>query len=207
MSHPEVNRVLDEVIADIQDIDNECKTLLNNIEHGLVNVKWEFGERAQGETGKKRLTEETIIAWLLCQKQHARARNVYWEHPYPKNRRRKCDIVVEVGASTRLWLELKLAWKAWFNCEGDPVYRNSFYRSYLRGDHRTHSFRHDLEKLAYNGENWSADDCRAVCLVGFDCIKEPMDDEVAAIVQNNSQTWRVLSGSHWADRRCPELPD
>lgn len=203
MLDPAVKRLLDEVIGFIGEIDRECSTLLNGVEHGLINVKQEFKTRAFKEIGK-RLTEETLIAWLIWQKLRARGWSVDWEVVYPENRRKKCDLVVKVSAKSRLWLELKLASKAWFNCEEKPGYHNSLYPSYLEGKNRTHSFQHDFHKLTQRDENWSVDDYRAVCLIGFDWIKEPMDDEVAAVakgVQEEAQAWKLISENHWTDRR------
>lgn len=92
VARSEVLRILDSTIDLIQTIDCECGTLCDGIEHGLVNVKLQFGERALEETGKK-LTEETLIAWLAREKLAEAGWTAEWEFPYPEQRRKKCDLV------------------------------------------------------------------------------------------------------------------
>jgi hypothetical protein len=131
---------------------------------------------------------------------------VEWELPYTATRSKSCDLVISLPHSGRLWLELKLAWKAWFNCASKPVYSNSVYRSYLQGINRTHSFRQDFEKLG--GDHWPAGDYRAICLIGTDCVKAPMDQEVHAVVQSVSEEgghWELAIERHWLDRRCSDF--
>jgi hypothetical protein len=36
----EVERILNEVITCVREIDRECSTVLNGVEHGLINVKY-----------------------------------------------------------------------------------------------------------------------------------------------------------------------
>ncbi|HTQ40288.1 MAG TPA: hypothetical protein VMJ32_14780 [Pirellulales bacterium] len=187
-------------------IDAECSSLRNGTEHGLVNVKLEFQDQAFNETGKY-LTEELLIAWLLRKKLRALNRNVEpSEIRYPGTpTNKKCDIVMHLSDSHRLWLEIKLAWKSWFNCVGPPTYANRAYLTYLNGRDRTHSLRHDFEKLA--NANLPAGDCRCVCLIGFDCVANPMDGDVASVVQQVSETasWQLRIERHWVDRRAHEF--
>jgi hypothetical protein len=200
-----VRQILFQVIDCIGQIDRECKTRLYGHESGLVGVAVEFKERALKETGKV-LTEERLIAWLVQQKLAALGWESDWERPYPSNRRKRCDLAVQIFNSTRLWLELKLASKAWFERGDEPVYNNSCYLSYLRGTSRSHSFRRDFEKLS--GADLPLGDYRAECLVGFDWIKRPMDDEVVAVlqeVQNEQYSWEVVAERHWPDRRCTDF--
>jgi len=203
----EVETVLNEVINCVQEIDRECATVLNDVEHGLINVESEFQERALVETGKF-LTGEPLIAWLTWKKLRERGWRAEWEVRYPRSNRKKCDIVVGLDPKEQLWLELKLASKAWFNCEGGPAYNDSLFRSYLRGTHRSHSFRQDFEKLTDNPEYWSAEDYRSVCLIGFDSVARPMDAEVTEMVREVQQAgslWRLVSEGHWHDRRCSDF--
>jgi hypothetical protein len=100
------NRLFHDVVGCIGEIDQECRTLLCGTEHGLINVKLEFQNRAQQELGK-RLTEETLIAWLLSERLRTRAWTVEWEAMYPGNRRKKADLAVHIGSDRWLWLELK----------------------------------------------------------------------------------------------------
>jgi hypothetical protein len=205
MTRPQARQTLGRVADTIAEIDRECRTRLNDVEHGLVNVKLEFRDRAIRETGKK-LTEETLIAWLVQQKLCSTGRQVHWECPYPGNRKRKCDLVIRVGDAGQLWLELKLACKAWFNCQGGAAYSNSVYLQYLQGKHHTHSFRHDFEKLG--SASIPDGDYRAVCLIGFDSVDAPMDAQVAAVVRaarKENGLWLAATEGHWPDRRCPEF--
>jgi len=205
MTSVEVHQTLERVADAVAEIDRECGTLLNEIEHGLVNVKLEFRDRAIEQTGK-RLTEETLIAWLVQQKLVNNGRQVQWELRYPGNRRRKCDLVICVGAGSRLWLELKVAWKAWFGCENGPTYSNSNYLPYLQGKNHTHSFRGDFEKLG--SASIADEDYRAVCLIGFDWAQAPMDAEVAGVVEAACQAnarWERATARHWPDRRCRDF--
>lgn len=205
MSEGEVNNILSCVIDGVQEIDQQCSTRLNGVEHGLVNVKLEFRDRALREVGK-RLTEERLIAWLLYRRLNALGWETAWEVWYPANSRKSCDLVVQLEGTARLWLELKMAWKAWFNCVGGPNYSNGWYRSYLGGSNRTHSFRHDLEKLCQTG--WSPGDRRAVCLIGCDWAEAPMDEDVLGIVREFCQPGHELmlaAERHWADRRSEEF--
>lgn len=106
----------------------------------------------------------------------------------------------------RLWLELKVSWKAWFNCVGAPVVSNSAYLSYLQGTNRSHSFRQDFGKM--NSGNWSGNDHRAICLIGLDKVGNPMDGEVAAVAspfETGSPAWVRSAERHWPDRRCTDF--
>jgi hypothetical protein len=201
MENKEVIGLLERVIDGVNEIDRECRTRRKGIEHGLVNVKLEFQDQVLRETNKK-LTEEQLIAWLVRQKLVAWRRDADWEVRYPGNGRlNRCDLATRLSGSSRLWLELKLAWKAWFNCVGAPTYSNRAYASYLDGRDRSHSLRHDFEKLL--DADFAADDRRAVCLIGFDCAKTPMDKDVAAVVRRAQKRapWELAAERHWLDRR------
>jgi hypothetical protein len=205
MSTPEISSLLEQVADTIGEIDRACNTLLNGIEHGLVNVKREFRDRVYQETGKK-LKEEQLIAWLVRKKLISAGWHVDWESPYPTNVDRECDLVVGLKGSSKLWLELKLAWKAWFNCASQPRYSNGVYHSYLQGSNRSHSFRQDFEKLERG--SWPLGDCRAICLIGTDYVKAPMGQEVAAVVESVRQHgfhWEAATERHWSDRRCSDF--
>ena len=197
MANSEISRLLNIILDALCEIDNECRTLRNGIEHGLVNVKLEFAGR--------RLTEEPLIACLAREKLKASGVEVHPDEvPYPGSGKR-CDVVIDLPDSSRLWLELKLASKAWFNCVGPPEYSNPAYATYLDGRDRTHSLRHDFEKL--RSANLPAGDHRAVCLIGFDCAAKPMDSDVAKIVRQarGSAPWEAAAERHWPDRRSRDF--
>jgi hypothetical protein len=161
---------------------------------------WQFQDLALRETGQH-LSRERLIVWRLWTKLQNLGWHVDWESPYPRSRR-KCDLVVALRNSARLWLEVKVSWRAWFECERGPVHSNPAYRSYLMGTHRTHSLRHDLEKL---GQNPSlAGDYRGVCLIGFDSKRSPMDEDVRSILKSAHERglpWQATAERHWPDRR------
>jgi hypothetical protein len=199
------NDLFGSIIGAVHEIDLDCCTLRNGIEHGLANVKLEFHSKLYKLT-KKRLTEEPLIAWLIRKKLTASFQKVDWEVPYPGgDSDKRCDLVVHLDGISRMWIELKLAWKAWFNCIGPPTYSNRAYASYLNGRDRTHSLKHDFQKLLT--AHLAASDRRAVCLVGFDCTRSPMDKDVTAVVGQPQQraTWELVAERHWPDRRSPDF--
>ena len=112
MINPAAERLLNFVADSITEIDRSCSTLLNEIEHGLVNVKLEFREQAQQQLSKK-LTEEQLIAWLIFNRATSAGATVAREQRYPHSTRQKCDLVFALSDTEKLWLELKIAWKAW----------------------------------------------------------------------------------------------
>lgn len=200
-----IKQVLSVVAAQVEEIDRQCKTRLNGIEHGLVNVKREFRERAFEQTGYK-LTEEKLIHWLLRQNLLAMGIDATAEVRYPNDSTKSCDLVVGINEAERLWLEVKLAWKAWFNCSGEASYTNGWYRSYMDGTNRSHSFRQDLEKMSRG--RWYLNDYRAVCLIGADWREKPMEPDVSAIVtafRKKGHCWKMIANRHWRDRRCSDF--
>jgi hypothetical protein len=198
MTNSEILWLLERVTDVIRQIDQDCQ-------YGLVYAHWELREKVWRETSKK-LSPERLIAYLMCQKLRTAGLSVDWELRYPTGSRKSCDLVFNMGNSTQLWLELKLAWKAWFD-DGKPVFCNGHYLSYLRGTRdRTHSFRHDFEKLAtadfHEGDN------RVVCLIGFDWAMAPMDAEVTAVVERakeDGNPWEAAKEMHLLDRTCDDF--
>ena len=89
------HQTLDQVVDCIHDIDRRCKTKLAGVEHGLVNIKLEFAERALRRT-KKKLTEELLLAWLIREILFENGREVAWEQTYPSGDRKKCDLVIRL---------------------------------------------------------------------------------------------------------------
>lgn len=180
----------------ICEADRQCQTLVNGIECGLLNVKKQFAAVALEATGKK-LTEEALLAWLIRNRLTERGLTVQWEKHYPGTKQRRCDLVVELDDTT-LWLEIKLAWKAWHECIKGPVYHNSSFEPYLYGWNKSHSFRNDFEKLERS--RICANHDRAICLIGFDTFQKTMDSAVHDVAAS-FPGWQLASSSHWADRR------
>jgi len=195
----ELRPTLERVTDAIAEIDRDCRTILNGIEHGLLNVEAEFKERPLEAKG---LTTEPLIAWLVRQKLASADRKICFEMKYPGSGE-ECDLVFDVGARGQLWLELKLAWKAWFTCRSGPIYSNKSYGNYLRSARRSHSFRRDFGK--HKNAGIPAGDHLAVCLIGFDWVQKPMDTDVAAVVEtarHEDGPWMPATERHWPDRRC-----
>jgi hypothetical protein len=127
MRNRQVRDALESMVAAIRDLDRECSSVWNDLEYGLVHVVWQFQDLALRETGQH-LSRERLIVWRLWTKLQNLGWHVDWESPYPRSRR-KCDLVVALRNSARLWLEVKVSWRAWFECERGPVHSNPAYRS------------------------------------------------------------------------------
>src|SRR6266545_2477056 len=112
----------------VRDIDKRCVRKFNGIDGGLCNVKLQFREQALSELGK-RLTEETLISWLLMKHLAQKGFVVELERPYPAGGR--CDLVLSNPVVA--WIEVKLAWKQWFKCDGGTGCSPA-YKGYLFGD-------------------------------------------------------------------------
>lgn len=143
------------------------------------------------------LTEETLLAWLIRDRLLLEGVPVQSENSYPETKRRRCDLVMELD-DTMLWLEIKLAWKAWHECFKGPILRNRSFESYLYGWNKSHSFRHDFEKLEQS--RIPAEHDRAICLVGFDTFQKTMDDAVHKVAAT-FPAWQLAGSDHWPDRR------
>jgi|GEM_PF-4633807 len=185
-------------------IDKECCSLLNGHECGLINIKTQFHDRVTQETGRQKISEELILAWRLKTLLEQKRGAIRWEHRYPAQRKR-CDLVIPCSPQHSLWVELKFAWKAWFECFNGPVHSNPLYFPYLTGKGKSHSLRHDFDKLM--AAPVPAADCKAVCLVGFDREDAPMHPDVAAVVEQvrRQAPWKQTTELSWRDRRCPEF--
>ena len=128
---------------------------------------------------------------------------------YP-GRRKKCDIVVSVPSTGKLWLEIKLAWKAWFSAAKRKIEYNSesIYRSYLLGPlygglEKSHSALQDIEKLGSLGHPEA--DYVTGLLVGFDSTDSPMVQDVEDLVDKSGlleKEWSVFGPEIWHDRNC-----
>lgn len=199
-------KLFDELLQSVVLIDQSCSSLLNGLEQGLVHVKNEYYDQALEVHGKK-MTEETIIAWKMSEHMKNKGYNTFSERRYPNAiKRMNCDLIIDLGERQEIWVEVKLAWKAWFNCVSGPVYTNSCYKPYLHGTGKTHSFKHDLEKLGT--AKLTDTTARLVCLIGFDHNANPIISEVKSVVDEQSRignVWKLVGDLHWADKRCPDF--
>lgn len=187
----------------VREIDQACTRPIKGVESGLCNVKSQFA--ADVEEGKRKapprsVKEEDAITWMMGEflNRDGKRRAAPWV-VYPTTRK-TCDLVVDLQSGGRLWLEVKLAWKAWFNCSG-TIGRSSSYIPYLLGSkHKTHSTADDFGKLQKLGP---PEDHLAMLLIGFDTVDGPMDSEVGQFHKTGAADGWVCDRTTWHDRRCP----
>lgn len=183
--------------TEVRRIDLACTRLLNGVESGLCNIRSQFV--ADVEAGvhpapPRKVKEEDTITWLLSR--CVSGSPTLWQN-YP-GRKKTCDLVVTLEDGPTVWIELKLAWKAWQNCSGS-VGHSSAYKPYLLGSkHKTHSAADDFAKLVDLAPPTAH---IGFLLIGFDSVESPMDTEVAALVRDaHSKGW-TAQHLMWPDRR------
>jgi hypothetical protein len=168
--------------AALRRMDAEASTICAGKPTGLSS----YGYHLQ-PTAKRTQTEPAWskrLAVLLTEAGFpAKAECRYPCTPPPGHRRQSCDVVVELPGGGRLWLELKGAWRAYWKARGGLL----IYRSYLLHplvpdlDPKSHTVPLDLEKL---GRLPPADAAHvAALLIGFEADDDPMDADVAELVQ------------------------
>ena len=96
----------------------------------------------------------------------------------------RCDLVVQRPDREKIWIEVKGAWKEWWRQQGGG---DLIYRSYLLhplvpnlDTSKTHTVPFDLERLGTLRPPDATD--VGMLLVGFDSCKNPMDADVAELV-------------------------
>ena len=151
--------------------------------------------------GKQRKNEHAMTWGLtkaLAEKWHIEQ----CEHDYPKGGG-KCDRVLELTDGSRLWLEIKHIWRAWFY---KVVKYNDTraYAGYLSGAHHSHSVAGDFTKL----ERIGRDHARYVALlvVGFDAADGKMSADMAALAEREKlqqRGWHLLSDA-WVTPQSAE---
>jgi hypothetical protein len=189
----------DFLIAGIRQIDLACNKLVNGIEGGLCDVERQFQAEALAETGLT-LTEELLISWQLEKQLSASGLSVKREHRYPGSRE-ECDLVITMANGNRFWVEVKNAWRHWFNPDGTSE-RSSAYRGYLFGDESHLGAAHDFEKLEQlrpTDAHWLG-----VLLIGFDSDKARMAGDIQELTDTKqliARGWKIVASKRWADRR------
>lgn len=185
--------------SEVRCIDIACTRLRNGIESGLCNIRTQFA--ADVEAGihpapPRKVKEEDTITWLLSRGLPESTPPALWQN-YP-GRKKTCDLVVTLADGSLVWIELKLAWKAWQNCNGS-VGHSSAYKPYLLGSkHKTHSAADDFAKLVDLAPSIAH---LGFLLIGFDSVESPMETEVAALVKDaHSKGW-TAQHLMWPDRR------
>lgn len=130
------------------------------------------------------------------------------EVKYPDSNSDKCDIVIQ-GNNVKIWLEVKSAWKRWFDSETGNLSekrRSASYKGYLLGDvHRNHSSAQDIEKL--NRLSNKDADYIGLLIIGFDTVDKPMEPDVEKLIvmtELQKQGWQIYGPEIWPDRNYPD---
>jgi hypothetical protein len=215
MSDTAVTELGQSLMRGVREIDRQCNRKLNGVEYGLCNVKLQFREDVEeglhpdAPTTRARrhrkLSWEPATAWMLHKGlPHELAIGAKWEEPYPSTDTGKkwCDLVVKLNCGVDVWVEVKFAWKSWFDCIGGfKTNSEFFFADYLLGLHHSHSAAGDLKKLL--GAPKSA--YLGMLLIGFDSIDDPMDRHVAfkTLERQAAVGWSPEPYPPWYDRRDP----
>lgn len=119
----------------------------------------------------------------------------------PDGQSSRCDLVIEVDDGSRLWLEVKGAWKDyWLEKGGHVIYRSYLLHPLIDGlMEKSHTAANDLRKL----EQLDSDHATHVglLLVGFDRPDAPMEediDELKQLTDLGSGGWHEYHES-WPD--------
>lgn len=203
MSNPDVAALGWQLMHDVREIDLACQRTIHGIEGGLCNIKSQFVADVADKlvsAPPRAVKEEDAITWLLAERLQGRGiSSTPWLN-YPSSHK-TCDLVVRIRPSLTLWLELKLAWKCWANCNG-TLGKSSAYIPYLCGSkHKTHSAADDFMKLAALAP---ADATRGFLLIGFDSVSSPMQTEVNALAKLVAASGWIGDHAIWHDRRNPQ---
>ena len=185
----EIERVAATAFQALRAMDAQCPTGLSN----YVSIS--------PYAGKKR-KDEPAMTWGVTKALAERWRTNQREHGYPRGGG-KCDRVLEFSDGSRLWLEIKLAWRAWFY---EVVKWNDMraYCGYLGGAHHSHSVAGDFTKL----ERIGRDHARYVALlvIGFDAADGKMSADMATLAEGENlrqRGWHLLSDA-WVTPQSPE---
>jgi hypothetical protein len=185
----EVEAIAHAVFRALREMDAECPT-------GLCNYV-----SCSPYAGQKR-KDEPAMTWRVTEALRKRWHVEQCEHDYPQGGGR-CDRVVELPDGSRLWLEIKLAWRTWFY---EVVEHNDprAYSGYLGGEHHSHSVAGDFTKL----ERIDRDHARFVALlvVGFDGRDGQMVEDMAALAEREKlahRGWHLLLDA-WATTQSAE---
>lgn len=164
MTLPEINQLL---LSTLRDIDAEAMPVEGDYPTGLW---WYTGHLDRDRKSRKVLNSEVEwtrrMAELLPGNKHSLRAS---EQKFPGSRQR-CDVVIDIGKPKPFWIEVKGAWRAYF----DPPKPNKAYEKHL------HAAAADVEKLQ---TLTPSDACGiAFVLVGFDQPKLPITAEHLDIV-------------------------
>ncbi|MFH1999833.1 MAG: hypothetical protein ABIK28_09140 [Planctomycetota bacterium] len=185
----EIEAVATAAFRALREMDAQCPTGLCN----YVSVS--------PYSGKKR-KDEPAMTWGVTKALAENWRVEQSEHDYPEGDG-KCDRVLELSDGSRLWLEIKLAWRAWFY-EVVKYNDTRAYNGYLGGAYHSHSVAGDFTKL----ERIGRDHARYVALlvIGFDAADGKMSADMAALAQRENlsqRRWHLLSDA-WVTPQSSE---
>lgn len=173
----------------LREMDAECSTGLCN----FVSVSPHAGKRGKDESALTwGVTKALAKKWPVEQR----------EHNYPHGGG-KCDRVVELSDGSRVWLEIKLAWRAWFY---EIVKWNDTraYSGYLGGAHHSHSVAGDFTKLERIGRDHAR--YAALLVIGFDAADGKISEDMAALAERENlqqRGWHLLSDA-WVTPQSAE---
>jgi hypothetical protein len=187
------------LMSAVRDIDLGCTRPVNGVENGLCNVRRQFVADVKAgivAPPPRNVKEEDAITWLLSRVlQPPLEANL--RVPYPGSRK-TCDLVITLPNLWSLWVEVKLAWKRWFNCDG-KFGKSSSYLPYLNGSkHKTHSAADDFAKLVQLSPRESH---LGFLLIGFDSIDAPMVDDMRVLSKAAHENGWTADQIAWHDRR------
>ena len=183
----------------VREIDFASTRKSEEIECGLARVDIQFNaDLAAGIycPCRTNLKCEDIITWLLRERCCKKGEGELWVR-YP-GKKKTCDLVVPVLSNLQLWIEVKLASKAWFDC--DSTHRkSSAFTQYLRGSTgRRNSASEDFAKLTGLAPLGA---CLGFLLIGFDSEISPMDREVEDLNRKVKKEGWIIDHRMWPDRR------
>jgi hypothetical protein len=142
----------------------------------------------------KKFKDERAITWGVTNALAEEWDIEQCEHNYPQHNG-KCDRVLELSDGSRVWLEIKLAWRVWFH---EAVKWNDAraYNGYLTGAHHSHSVAGDFKKLERIGRDYGR--YVALLVIGFDAADGKMTADMAGLANSENlehRGWHFLSDS------------
>jgi hypothetical protein len=187
------------LIENVRKIDLSCSRKMHGVENGLCNIDRQFkADVAEGiyPAPPRSVKVEDAITWLLSLSLPVSLHASLWTK-YP-NSRKTCDLVVTLDDGSEAWIELKMGWKAWQNCDGSVGGNNPAYQKYLFGvPGETHSVAQDFKKLVTLAP---ASAHLGALLIGFDSDSAPMEADVAKFETMYASGW-TANHVQWRDRR------
>lgn len=185
----EIEAVAAAAFAALRAMDAACPTGLSN----YVSMSPYAGMKRK---------DEAAIVWGLTNALALKWNVPPCERRYPQSRAR-CDRVVELSEGSRLWLEIKLAWRVWFY-EKVKWNHAGLYSGYLGGAHHSHSAAGDFTKLERIGPAHGR--YAALLLIGYDGADGQMCADMASLAarENLQQRCWQLRSDMWATAQSPE---